>query len=140
MQKKKSAVEKARQVLADKKKELIDCQNFRIEREKQLFQEVVRRSLQTKELDIYKHKVNKLRKSVAEKKQSIEQARQALDNAVKAQEQAVKEYNQAVRNRKKIEAFNKIVEEQRLKDEERKAEKELEDAPYRKKNLSADSV
>ncbi len=137
MQEKKTAAKKAKQALSDRKKELADYHNFRIEQEKLLFQELVSQSLRTKELDMYKHKVHKLRESEAEKKQRVEQARQALNNAINAEKEARKEYNQAVRNRKKIEEFNKIIEEQRRKDEERKTEKELEDAPYRKKNLSA---
>lgn len=137
MQEKKTAVKKAKQALSDREKELADYHNFRIEQEKLLFQELVSHSLRTKELDIYKHKVHKLREGEAEKKQRVEQARQALSNAIDAEKKAIKEYNQAVRNRKKIEEFNKIIEEQRRKDEERKTEKELEDAPYLKKNLSA---
>jgi hypothetical protein len=135
MQEKKGEVKEAKQTLAEKQKELVDYNNFRIEREKQLFQEVVSKSMRTKELDMYKYKVGKLREGEAKKKQRAEQARKKLDDAIEVEKKAIDEYNQAFRNRRKIEEFSKVIEEQRRKDQERKMEKELEDVSHRKINL-----
>ena len=137
LQDKKIALEKAQKFWEGKKKELANFHKWRIEHEQELFQEVVQQSLQTKELEIYRFKVTKLRVQEKAKKADVEKARLERKHAREEEQEARNHYNQAVRNRKKIEEFNKKIDEQLRKNEERKTEKELEDIPNRKRSSSA---
>ena len=86
--KRRTEVEEAKQLLEQRKQELADYTQWRIQREEELYQEVMEQKVQLKTLDDLKMDIQMLREKEAVYQQRIVDAQQALKAAEQALEQA----------------------------------------------------
>lgn len=124
---KRGEVEDAVQLVAKRKQELVDYTAWRINREKELYDEVMMREIEVKDLDALKLNIQILRENELAYAERIKEAEKALEAARQALAAAQAAYMKAVRDKGKIEEHKGWWAQEEAKEAEANAEKELED-------------
>lgn len=113
---------------------------WRIEKEKELFEEIKGKEVSQKDLDNYKHEVLKLRGRQVQMEEAILEAQKHIEQCQKDLQTARDNYLAAVRERKKIEEHrSRWLEIEKLR-QEREEEKELEEFIPKKRSLTSDGM
>ena len=120
-------VEQAEQLVQQRKKELEEYIQWRIKREEELYQEVMQKPVQLKDLDDLKQDIQLLREKEHLYEDRIREAEKALADARQALDDAHAQYQAAVRDRQKIDEHKDLWAQETAKINEANAEKELED-------------
>ena len=121
------AVEAAVRLVEERKRALKEYTEWRIQREAELYQEVLKQEVQLRALDDLKLKILELREREFAYQKQIHDAEQELQKAKAALEQAHRDYQEALRNTEKIDEHKGIWTEEMQKLIEELEEKELED-------------
>ncbi|MBI1247960.1 hypothetical protein GC197_08990 [bacterium] len=124
---KRRELEQAEQLVAQRKKELEDYIQWRINRESEMYQEVMKKSIHLQALDDLKQDIQILRDKQNIYEDQITKAEKALQEAQQALEQARVHHLQAVKDRKKIDEHKELWAQEVAKISESNQEKELED-------------
>ncbi len=128
----RTEVEAAEKIVEQRKQELKEYTEWRIRREEELYQEIIEKKVQLKELDDLKQSIGLLREKEFVYEDRIREAERLLREAQEALEQAHEEYRAAVKNRQKIDEHKSIWAQEEAKIDEANQEKELEDFHVRK--------
>ena len=134
----RAEVKKAEELLQQQKQELADYIKWRILREEEMYQEVMEKKVQLKELDDLKQDIQMLREKEFAYEERIRDSEQALQAAKEALEQAHQGYQKAVKDRQKIDEHKGMWAQETAKISEANQEKELED--FRVRSLDNDST
>ena len=121
------AVEQAEQLVQQRKRELEEYIQWRINREEELYREVMQKPVQLKALDDLKQDIQLLREKEHLYEERIREAEKAVVQAKEALDQAQADYQAAVRDRQKIDEHKGIWAQETAKINEANQEKELED-------------
>lgn len=124
---KRRELEQAEQLVVQRKRELEEYIQWRINREAEMYQEVMRKSIQLHDLDDLKQDIQILREKEHFYEDQIKKAEIALEEATRALEQARSHHLQTVKDRRKIDEHKELWAQQVAKISEANQEKELED-------------
>jgi hypothetical protein len=124
---KRGEVEAAAQLVEKRKQELTAYTAWRINREKELYDEVMLREIEVKDLDALKLNIQILRENELAYGERVKEAEKALEAAQQALAAAQAAYMKAVRDKGKIEEHKGWWAQEEAKEAEANAEKELED-------------
>lgn len=125
--KRRREVEQAEELVQQRKQELADYIQWRIKREEELYNQVMQKPVQLKDLDDLKQDIQLLREKEHLYEDRIREAEKALADARQALEDAHAQYQAAVRDRQKIDEHKDLWAQETAKINEANAEKELED-------------
>lgn len=125
--KRRREVEQAEELVQQRKQELADYIQWRIKREEELYNVVMQKPVQLKDLDDLKQDIQLLREKEHLYEDRIREAEKALADARQALDDANAQYQAAVRDRQKIDEHKDLWAQETAKINEANAEKELED-------------
>ena len=120
-------VKQAKVLVAQRETELTDYVKWRIAEEKRRYDEILKQSVQVKDLDSLKQEVQLLREKEFVYQDRIREAKDELKQAEKALEEATARYRQADKDVQKIEEHHEMWAQDMAKKDEMREEKELED-------------
>ena len=132
------AVEQAAQLLVDRQQALKEYIEWRIGREKELYEEILRQEIQLRKLDDLKLEIQQLRDRESVYEDQIHEAEKGLQQAQEALEGARAAYHEAYKNVEKIDEHKEIWAQEERKLSEEFEEKELEDFHVKTDNVSDD--
>ena len=130
---KKRALQEAEHDLEQKRKELSEYIAWRINKEDELYSGVFNKWLKRRNLDDLKQYVATLRNQQVAMEKEVGEAEKRKVEAEEALDAAREVLRKAILDKKKIEEYLKVWKAEMLAEEERKAEKELED--FKKKDM-----
>lgn len=123
----RKAVAEAEELLQRRRQELKDYVAWRIRREQELYDEVLRQQIAVKQLDDLKINIQILRENELAYQDRIKQAEKDLEAARQALAAAQAAYQKAVRDSNKIEEHKQWWAQEAAQEAEAYQEKELED-------------
>lgn len=131
-------VAEAEELVGQRKKELKEYVQWRLQREEEMYQEVMQKSIHLNDLEDLKTNIQILRDDELKYEERIITAEKQLGEARQRLEQARAAYRQAVKNREKLEEHKALWLEEEQKAAEAQAEKEAEDIPFKSGSLVAE--
>ncbi|HVJ84346.1 MAG TPA: YscO family type III secretion system apparatus protein [Caulifigura sp.] len=120
-------VVEAEQLVEQRKKEVVEFHNWRLNREEELFAEIVKQQVHRNDLDELRAKIDGLRAEELALEQKVLDAETALKSARELLVKAHAAYLQATRDREKITEHREQWMQEEARESENNAEKELED-------------
>ena len=120
-------VELAQQDLEKSKKELTNYQQWRVQEENRLYEEIINAQVKQFDLDMLKQKVAQLRERDLLLQDAITKAEEHLEETKKQLDLAQENYRLASQAGKKFEEFIDVMREDELKEKARIEELELEE-------------
>ena len=125
--KRRHDVEKAFQLLVERKQQLSDYTGWRLEKEELLYGRVRNKVISLKDLDDLRAEVSFMRDQEAALAKAVQDAEAELRTAREGLERAKADYHLAVKESRKIDEHKTLWVAETNKEEEQAAEKEMED-------------
>jgi len=131
----KQAVRSAEEAVAERKKELSDFERTKEERRDRIFDSIMGRPVSREQLDLAKEGVARIDEEGALRLDNVRQAEGELAKRLSAAETARTVFVTASKNRMKIDEHKYVWRAEEAREQEFRAECELEDFAGRKQNL-----
>ncbi|MDR2200605.1 MAG: type III secretion protein [Puniceicoccales bacterium] len=127
LKKAQQLLKEAEQALAKAQQELEDYKNFVIQETQRLYNQVLRKSINKREIDNLHFMIKELQDRIFDYQKRVEDAMLACDKAKENLDNCREELRKAERNIDKIESLKDVWREEMKKEEERQADAEVED-------------
>lgn len=121
------AVEEARELVEQRKRELQEYTEWRVKREAELYAEIMDQAIHVGELDDLKLKIQMLRDKELTLEDRIKEAERGVEAAQENLEKSIAQHRIAVRDREKIDEHKELWNQDQAKAAEAAAELEMED-------------
>lgn len=136
----KEVVAAAEVELAQRRKELEEYKTWRVQRENELFEEILDQTIQFKDLEDLRFRIQKLRDDESNYESRLIEAEERLRNEQQKLEEAREHYYEAYRQRDKLDEHKAMWVREAAKEQEVWEEKEMEDFKTRMQLLVADGA
>jgi chromosome segregation ATPase len=126
-------LKEAEQAVVRAKQELEDYKIFVVKETKRLYDQILKKSINKREIDNLHFMVKELQNKIFDYQKRVEDALLACDKAKENLDNCREELRLAERNIDKIESMKDVWREQVKKEEEMKADAEIEDLPAKRR-------